>query len=145
MAGATPVQLGWLDANIFIHPLFEGDPHCHRCRQILRWLKEGRAEGWVDPVTVHELTYALRRARPDAFPTPHAVFSYLAPILALDAVHMDDKNAALSALHYWASSGGTFDDARIAVLARSRGMPVCSVNARDFPGIPNTFSGPGET
>lgn len=136
---AGPVQLGWLDANLFIHPLFANDPHRPRCEHILRMLRRGEAEAWVDPVTVHELTYALPRARPDAFPNPRAVLAYLGPLLALDAVRMDDKDAVLQALYHWATHGGRFGDARILALARGRGMPVCSVNASHFPGVVNTY------
>lgn len=139
MTNDGSLQLGWLDANVFIHPLFENDPHRDRCERILRILKAGEGEGWIDPVTVHELTYALQRARPETFGGPQDVFSYLSPLLALGTVYMDDKEAALTALRRWSRHGGRFGDARILALARTRGMPVCSVNARDFPGVRNTY------
>lgn len=131
-------QLGWLDANFFIHPLFEHDPHRPRCEELLRMLRRGEAEAWVHPVTVHELTYALPRVRPDTMRRRDDVLAYLGPILVLDAVHVPDKDAVLLALRRWASGGGRFADALLAALAEERGMPVCSVNARHFPGVRNT-------
>jgi len=77
-------QLGWLDANVFIHPLFEHDPHRPRCEELLRMVYRREAEAWVHPVTVHELTYALPRVRPDTMRRRDDVLAYLGPILALD-------------------------------------------------------------
>lgn len=102
-------------------------------------LQRGGAAAWVHPVTVHELSHALPRVRPDTMRRRDDVLAYLGPILALDAVHVPDKGAMLLALRRWASGGGRFADALLAALAEGRDMPVCSVNARHFPGVPNTY------
>lgn len=128
-------QLGWLDANVFVHPLFDNDPHKARCEKILQSLLDGSAEGWVDPVTVHELTYALPRALPQAFATRRDVADYLIGFLVLDTVLCDDKDALLDALQLWVEHSARFGDCRLLALARSRGMAICTVNARDFPGV----------
>ncbi len=139
MTDAMPRQLGWLDANLLLHPLFEHDPHRPRCEELLRMLQRGWAEAWVHPVTVHELTYALPRVRPDTMRSRDDVLAYLGSILALDTVHVPDKDAVLLALRRWAAGGGRFADALLAALAEERGMPVCSVNVRHFPGVRNTY------
>ena len=139
MTDAAPRQLGWLDANLFIHPLFEHDPHRPRCEELLRMLHRGEAEGFVHPVTVHELTYALPRVRSDTMRRREDVLAYLAPLLALESVHVPDKDAVLVALRRWAAGGGRFADALLAALAEERGTPVCSVNVRHFPGVHNTY------
>lgn len=132
-------QFGWLDANLFIHALFENDPHMPRCREILGALEEGTGEGWIDPVTVHELTYALPRARPDTFRSRMDTFDYLVRFLVLETVQAVGKEVLIAALRRWADSGVRFGDARLAVLAEHGGRTVCTVNRRDFEGIANTF------
>ncbi len=130
-------QLGWLDANVFIHPLFTRDPHAARCREILRSIEAGKAEAWLDPVTVHELTYALQKI-PQFRDQRQMIVDYLLPLIVLDGIRMADKPSAVVALRLWAE-GSRFGGARLAALAQVGGLPVCSVNRRDFPGLRNTF------
>ena len=89
-----PEQLGWLDTNLFVHALFPRDPHHARCRAIVRALEEGRAEGWLDPLVVHELSYVLSRLG-QRFPTRTAIEEYLRGILLINAIHADDKAGLL--------------------------------------------------
>lgn len=133
------MRYGWLDATIFIHVLFERDPHMPRCRRILQGLEEADGEGWLDPVTIHELTYALSRALPRRFPSREDVVRYLLRFLALEAVKGDDKEGMIRALRLWGDRGIRFGDARLIALAQRSGAPVCSVNERDFAGIENTY------
>lgn len=131
-------DFGWLDANIFVHVLFRQDSQRARCRDIVAALRDGRGTGWLDPVVLHELTYVVGRLR--QFPDRAAVFEYLNSILALDAVKADDKDALCETLSVWPATDGLgFADARLTVLARRRGMSVCSANGRDFRGIANSF------
>ena len=134
---ATPVQLGWLDTNIFLHALLPNDRHYPRCRSILRALEEGRAEGWIDVTIVHELTYTLRRL--PGFGDRALICAYIEQILGVAQIRADDKQALREALGNWLQRDG-FVDVWLAVLAERRGLPVCSVNERDFPvGLDNTF------
>lgn len=133
------MRYGWLDATVFIHALFENDPHMPRCRRILRGLEEAGAEGWLDPVTIHELTYALPRALPRQFGAREDVVRYLLRFLAVDTIKGDDKEGLIRALRLWGDHGIRFGDARLIVQAERTGTPVCSVNERDFSGIENTY------
>lgn len=112
------------------------------CRKILFALERGESEGWIDAVTIHELTYALPRARPKSFRTRDDVYQYLVRFLALDAVHADDKESVIAALQWWRERTGSFGDARLVALARSRRMGVCTVNEGDFVDIRNTYRQP---
>lgn len=131
-------DFGWLDANIFVHVLFRQDPQRARCMEIIGALRDRVGTGWLDPVVLHELTYVVGRL--PQFPDRAAVFEYLNSILALDAVHADDKDTLSETLSVWAATDGLgFADARLTVLARRRGMSVCSANGRDFRGVANSF------
>ncbi|MHB9145113.1 MAG: type II toxin-antitoxin system VapC family toxin [Symbiobacteriia bacterium] len=131
MTKATePRQLGWLDACLFIHPLFQNDPNAARCREIFRAIEKGAAESWLDSVTVHELTYALQKL-PQFRDNRGAIVDYLLPFVLQEGIRMSDKPAVVSGLRHW-TRGGRFGDARIAALAETSGLPVCTVNARDW-------------
>ncbi|MEW6047955.1 MAG: hypothetical protein AB1609_16005 [Bacillota bacterium] len=60
--------------------------------------------------------------------------------LLLDNVHAENKAALTETLQEWAKGETGFADARLRVLARAHGMPVCTVNAGDFPGVRNSFT-----
>lgn len=131
-------QLGWLDANLFIHPFFR-DPLAETCKALLADLQQGKAEGFLDLITIHELTYALYRHvfRQDR----KAVADYLSTFIGLETVQVENKPAVLKALYYWAADPtcDSFGDARLRALAEATGLPVCTANRKHFRGIPNTF------
>ncbi|HEY8286124.1 MAG TPA: PIN domain-containing protein [Chloroflexota bacterium] len=133
----TDEALGWLDTNIFVHALFTRDSQYDRCRAVLQALREGRANGWVDVLVVHELTYVLGRL--PQFATRAAIHEYIRGILSMTTVHADDKQALLATLARWATENVGFTDARLAVLAQAHGLPICSANLRDFSGVSYSF------
>ena len=130
-------QLGWLDTNLFVHILFAGDPHRERCQALLYALREGRAEGWIDPVVVHELTYVLSRQR--QFANRGSISRYVLGILRVDHIHADDKAGLVEAVELWAQGRIGFADAWLTMRARRRRMPICTVNAGDFPLTLNSY------
>ena len=132
-----PVSLGWLDTNIFVHAITRGDAHAPRCRDLLTALQDGRADGWLDATVVHELSYVLGRRR--AFPTRAALAFYLRTILSYPGVRAMDKTLLLATVGRWAAGTMGFVDALLAELTARDGLPVCSVNARDFPATPNSY------
>ncbi len=148
MTGAAPARLGLLDTGLFIHALFADDPHAPRCAAILEALEREEAEAWLDVTVLHETTYALRVVpgftRAGAGGRPEldraAVHAYLRPLLLLRGLRADDREALVAALDRWATTDVAFVDAWLATLARRRHLPVCSVNARDFPDVPNSFA-----
>ncbi len=130
-------QLGYLDTNPFVHALFPQDPHYPRCRVLITELNGGNAEGWLDPLVIHELTYVLLRL--PHFPDRTAVEVYPQDILRAPGVRAPQRALLLAALARWAGRGGGFVDAWLATQALADGQPVCSANVRDFPDVPNAF------
>jgi predicted nucleic acid-binding protein len=132
------VQLGWLDTNIFIHSLFPADSQYARCQEILRALDADLAEGWLDVLILHELTYNLLRLRLLADRRDAA--AYIQGILRHDNIRADDKLALVDAVGRWGDHGVGFADVWLAALAARRSLPICSVNEHDFPAdLDNTF------
>lgn len=135
----TPQRFGWLDATVFVHALFVNDPHRPRCIEVLESLESGEGEGWIDAIVVHELTYVLPRALPKKFSNRAAVAEYLLSFLALRNLHANNKDALIATLQRWSVSQVAFADARLLTLGEAHSLPICTVNKRDFPDIPNTF------
>lgn len=133
-----PVDLGWLDTNIFVHAVTLGDPHRARCLDLLDALSDGRATARLAPTVAHELSYVLSRRQ--AFSTRVTIAAYLHNILAAPGVLADDKPGLSAAVERWAAGAMSFVDALLAELAQRDGVPVCSVNARDFPTTPNSYT-----
>ncbi|MGN6813633.1 MAG: type II toxin-antitoxin system VapC family toxin [Thermomicrobiales bacterium] len=134
---STPVLLGYLDTNLFVHALYPHDPHYPRCRALLAGLADGTATGRLDVVVVYELTFILARRR--RFPDHPAIERYLRGILAAPGVQVDARATLLAALSRWATHGVGFADAWLLASAQTAGWPICPVNNRDFSGVPNTF------
>jgi len=133
-----PIELGWLDTNIFVHALMLGDPHQSRCRDVLQALQDGRAEGWIAPSVVHELSYVLTRL--PTFKTRPAIALYLTTLLSYPGVVAADKPLLIATVGRWAVGRISFIDALLTELAQGDGRPVCTVNARDFPTTPNSYA-----
>lgn len=133
------VELGWLDANIFIHVLSPADAHYARCKDLTDALADGRAEGWVCAPMLHEVSYVLSRRQ--AFGTRAVIATYLLEILNAPGVRAADKDTLIATVNRWGASASIgFVDAYLAELAQRDGLPVCTVNARDFPTTPNSFA-----
>jgi predicted nucleic acid-binding protein len=132
-----PAQLGVLDTSVFLAVFFPNDPNARRCADIIRALEDGRAVGWIDPLVVHELSYAAQRIR--RFSSPAGIQEYVSSIIRLEGVQAEDKESLLEALSRWAVEGVSFVDAWLAVRAKGHSARVCTINEKDFPGTENTF------
>jgi predicted nucleic acid-binding protein len=133
----SPAMIGWIDTDIIVRALFPGDPHHPRCVALLQAMERDAAEGWIEPTVVHEMTYVLGRL--PTFSTRAAVHAYVRSILLLPGLRADDKTDLIEAVDHWAAGSAGFVDAWLATLASRRNLPVCSINARDFPDTPNSF------
>ncbi|HLG74271.1 MAG TPA: hypothetical protein VK009_27940 [Chloroflexota bacterium] len=135
------VEYGWLDTALFIHLLFQNDRLRPRCREIVHQLETDEATGWFDVLVIHELTYSLPRTKLPQFATRQGIADYIRGFVELDSVQAESKDELLEGLELWAQGRVSFTDARLAVLARQRGMVLCSPNEKDFEAELNTFPG----
>jgi predicted nucleic acid-binding protein len=130
-------ELGYLDTNIFVHHLYPNDRHYSRCRAIVAALEDGSATGWLDATIVYELTFILARGR--RLPNRRAIAEYVQSIIAMPGVKAEEPQVLAAALERWAARGVGFADAWLFARALADGRPICSVNARDFTEVGNTF------
>jgi predicted nucleic acid-binding protein len=130
---------GLLDTNIVIHAR-STDENSVECREFLRELHRGQIQVQLDPLVVHELTYALPRyvkqlGRRD-------VATYLISIIEWPGV-IANKALLVEALTRWGNTPGLgFVDAYLAARARVEDRPVYTKNVRELVGCGATVPDP---
>jgi predicted nucleic acid-binding protein len=120
---------GLLDTNVFVHAL-ANDPQTQECQAFLAALATGTNEATIEPIVLHELSYALPRFVKQM--TPGDVARYMLGVLQWPGVQ-GDKDLLTDAVRRWAQSPAIgFADAYLAALATQRGCPVYTKNVRDL-------------
>ena len=122
-------ETGLLDTNVVIHA-FASDSLSDECERFLRALREGQLRAILEPVVVHELTYALPHFVQQM--TRSDVAAFLLDLIGWEAVQADKANLARALEHWRDSPGLGFVDAYLGALALSFDQPVFSKNVRDF-------------
>jgi len=133
---------GLLDTNVFIHA-HARDTASGECQRFLAALEAGAARAHLEPVILHELSYALPHYVKQM--TRDEVADYLLMVLSWDGVE-GEKGVMVDAVERWQRTPGlSFADAHLSALASERGCPVYSKNVRELTGqgtsIPNPLPG----
>jgi len=122
---------GRLDTNVFIHA--QTNDRCgEECRRFLRALELGTVQAVLDPIVLHEVSYALPRylqqlTRPD-------VAAYMLVMVGLDGV-IADKGLPVDTIKRWRDTPGlAFVYAYLAAVAATRTCPVYTKNVRELQG-----------
>ncbi|MCC7369281.1 MAG: type II toxin-antitoxin system VapC family toxin [Chloroflexi bacterium] len=120
---------GLLDTNIFLHA-HTTDAHSQECQRFILALEIGRVRARLEPMVVHELSYALPRYLQQM--TRADVAEYLEMILSWPGVEAD-KETLLDTIRRWGSTPGlAFVDAYLAALASRRRCSVYTMNLREL-------------
>jgi predicted nucleic acid-binding protein len=120
---------GLLDTNVFVHA-HTSDRHSAECRRFLAALELGAVQAVIEPLVLHELSYALphylrQMSRQD-------IAAYLLSVLAWKGVQ-GEKDVLAETVRRWAMTPGlAFVDAYLATLASQRGVAVYTKNVREF-------------
>jgi len=123
-------KLGLLDTNVVIHS-FAHDAHSAECSRFMRALRDGHTSATLDPLVIHELTYALpqfikQMSRPE-------LAAFLLEMIGWEAVRCDNKALLVDTLERWRDRAGLgFVDAYLSALALRRDLPVYTKNVRHF-------------
>ena len=126
---AEPV--GLLDTNVVIHA-HTSDVHAADCRAFLAALERGERRARLEPLVLHELSYALphylRQMNRDD------VGQYLLMVLSWPGV-VGDVSLMVDAVERWRGTPGlSFADAYLCAVALREGVPVYSKNLRELRG-----------
>ncbi len=108
---------GLLDTNIFIHA-HSTDPHGEECRRFLLALEAGQVRARLEPLIVHELSYALPRYIKQM--TRQQVAEYVLMVLSWPGIE-GEKALMSETVRRWSGTPGlSFADAYLAALAADR-------------------------
>jgi len=122
---------GFLDTNLFLHAQ-ANDRHSEECRRFLTAVEHGVIHARLEPLVLHELSYALPHYVKQM--TRAQIAEYLGAILAWPGVE-GDKGAMTDAVERWAQTPGlAFVDAYLAALAARDGCPIYTMNVRELAG-----------
>jgi predicted nucleic acid-binding protein len=122
---------GLLDTNIFIHA-HASDSFSEECRRFLAALEVGRVRAYLEPLILHELSYALPHYVKQM--SRQQVAEYLLMVLSWDGVQ-GKKDVMVDAVQRWRDTPGlSFADAYLAAEAAERQCPVYSKNVRELEG-----------
>ncbi|MGH2458206.1 MAG: PIN domain-containing protein [Chloroflexota bacterium] len=120
---------GLLDTNVLIHAQTR-DEHAEECLGFLEALQVGRRRARIEPLVLHELSYALPHYRKGM--TRSEVAECLLAILGWDGV-TGDKSVMVSTVQRWRDTAGlAFVDAYLATLAIRDGCAVYTKNAGEL-------------
>lgn len=123
--------VGLVDTNVFIHA-HTNDLHSEECIRFLDALRNGTLQASLEPVVLHELTYALPRLVKQM--TQQDLAAYLLMVLQWPGVQ-GDKVRMANAVRRWARTPGlAFVDAYLAALAAHRRCPIFTKNVRELTG-----------
>jgi len=120
-----------LDTNVFIHA-HASDRFTEECRHFLALLEQGQIRAYLEPLILHELSYALPHYLRQM--TRTQVADYLLMILSWRGVQ-GQRSLMIDAVARWrATPGLSFADAYLAALASRRQCPVFTKNVREIEG-----------
>ncbi len=95
-------------------------------------MRDGRIRAHLDPLVLHELSYALPRYVQQLKENRGELAAYLLMVLGWPGVE-GDKETMIGAVQRWAGTPGlAFVDAYLAVLAAQRGCPIYTKDAREL-------------
>jgi predicted nucleic acid-binding protein len=122
---------GLLDTNVFLHAQTH-DHWSEECRRFLAAVERGQVHARLEPMVLHELSYAMRHYLKQASREDTA--RYLLGILRWPGVE-GDKEVLIEAVERWERTPGLgFVDAYLSVVASREGRPVYTKNIREFVG-----------
>ncbi len=120
-----------IDTNVFIHAQ-STDQFSQECRRFLEAVETGRIRARLDPLVLHELSYALPHYVKHM--TRENVGEYLLAVLTWEGIE-GNRNLMVDAVTRWRSSSKlAFVDAYLAALAKELDGAVFTKNVRDFEG-----------
>jgi predicted nucleic acid-binding protein len=143
---AVDSSSGLLDTNILIHSITR-DEHSTECSRFLDLVSSGEVRARLEPVVVHELTYALPRYTKQL--TRQDVATMVVNLIELPGIEADTELLKESVLRWAATPGLGFVDAYLAAIANREDRIIYTKNVRELvvqgAVVPNPLPGPVST
>ena len=120
---------GLVDTNIFIHAQTR-DLYAEECLLFLEAVMAGRVRAQIEPMILHELSYALRHYRKEM--TRLQIAAYLLMVLSWAGVR-GEKDVLADTVRRWRDTPDlAFVDAYLAAVASERKCPVFTKNIAEL-------------
>ena len=120
---------GLLDTNVFIHA-YANDAHSAECRASLLAVERGDVLARLEPLVLHELSYALPRYLKQMSRTD--VARYLLMVLAWKGVRGETDTMVAAVERWLASNDLAFVDAYLCAVAKRDGRSLYSKNVEEL-------------
>jgi predicted nucleic acid-binding protein len=125
------MAVGYLDTNVFVHAITK-DEHSDECRRFLEAVERGEIQARLEPIIVHEISYALPRFARQLDREDVAI--YLLSVLEWPGI-LADKPILIETIQRWRQTPRLgFADAYLAAIAARDQAPVLTKNIRDLSG-----------
>jgi predicted nucleic acid-binding protein len=123
------VNGGLLDTNVVLHA-FEQGSLGGECAAFLRALERGQLQAILDPLVVHELTYALPRFQKQF--ARNDVANFLIDVVNMPGI-VADKELLVETLRLWGTNSGLgFVDAYLVTRGDRESCLVYTKNVREL-------------
>jgi len=122
---------GLLDTSIFLHA-HATDEFTEECRGLLAALEQGSLRAHLEPLILHEISYALPRYVKQM--TRDDIAAYLLMVLSWSGVQGEKDAMADAVERWWRTPGLAFADAYLAALAVRRACAVYTKNVCELVG-----------
>ena len=118
-----------IDTNVFIHAQTH-DASAEECLRFLEAVRAGNVRTRIEPIVLHELSYALPHYRKGM--TRLEIADYLLTILSWEGI-TGDKSLLVNTVECWRDTAGlAFVDAYLAALAARERCVVYTKNVVEF-------------
>ena len=125
MSSVSDEPDGLLDTNVFVHAQ-TNDDLSEECARFLTALQLGRVRARLEPMVLHELSYARPHYRKPM--TREQIGEYMLAVLSWPGVQ-GEKELMIDAVNRWlAKPGLSFVDAYLSALASQEGRSIHSKN-----------------
>lgn len=122
---------GLVDTNVFIHA-HSTDSLSTECRAFLTALESGQLRARLEPLILHELSYALPRYVKGM--SRNEIAEYLLMVLSWPGIEADKSILADAVVRWRKTPGLAFVDAYLAALGTRLACPIYSKNVRELAG-----------
>jgi predicted nucleic acid-binding protein len=130
----------YLDTNVLILGMRDAHKPGNDCTRLLKALESGTERAFLDPVVVHESTYALLRIFKHL--PREGVASTLVSVVNWPGI-AGEKDVLVRTLELWGNTSGLgFADALLAVRAQLVGAQVYTKNVRELRSVGATVPDP---
>jgi predicted nucleic acid-binding protein len=120
---------GLIDTNMFLHAQTH-DAHSEECIRFLEAIKVGAIQAHLEPMVLHELSYALPHYRREM--TRPQVARYLLSVLAWEGI-TGEKARLINAVERWRVTPGlAFVDAFLASMAKELDCAIYTKNVAEL-------------